>query len=237
MENTNNYVSALWAKVKNMDTRNKISIFAVFISVFTLLFNMYITFHPFDKAEIKVKSNEKLYLALSSESTIYIQQYFSLKNYGKASGVVSSIEALIVSKSADAEGNPNYRRHFSDVFSYEAFENIHYPFMDCFLYPNGSWTYNFVIHQRKSSLTNPITAGTFAPGKYEYLIIFGNDKGEQICVMCYEFSIDEGQFNRMCNENEEGKACVDLTPLHEQQRIDKLLKDLKSFKRTGGYIN
>jgi len=117
--------------------KSKTAMAAIVISTISLLISAYSAFRPFDKEKIEIKSDEYLALGLHEEK-IFIKQFFSIKNYGKKKGAINSMEAFMVSKNDDANDEPNYMRHFSDVFNVET----NNPFLGCFIYPNESYDFH-----------------------------------------------------------------------------------------------
>ena len=208
-----------------MEVRLKISAskLAIVISVLSLLLSAYSIFRPFDKGKIIVTSDRFLGLGVNEEK-IYIRTNMSFLNLGMAASAISKIEAIVISKGKDAHGNPNYMRHFSDVLYCE----MRNPFLGFTVSPSESLDGCFDILQESR-----YGFGSFAPGKYEYLIAIRDEKDKQLYVMLFEFSIDdEYTVGKILSRDD--LEYINIIPIQNRQRVDELLKTIEAFKQTSG---
>jgi hypothetical protein len=187
------------------------------IAFFALIVLAYATFPEVWGTDIDITPETKLGLG-TSDYKIYINLHISIKNYGKITGEIASVEAFIVSKSRDVQGNPNYMRHFSEVL----YANSKIPFLGDFVEPKKKLEIEANILQ-----VNTNGFGSFTESAYEYILIARDGKGT-IFSFFYEFIIDNVQVSEILGNNIQ---YIRLSQLHEQHRKERLEKTFESFKK------
>jgi len=193
---------------------------AIGINFIGLVFLGFTTFRSVGPEKIEIKYYDYVGLGLNLDK-IFVNHHLSLKNYGKSPGAISSMEAFLISKKRDEQGNPKYMRHFSDVYYYNTEYNG--PFLGCFVYPNEMRENAFNIYQK-----NPNGFGLFEAGGYEYLIVIYDNNEEKIPCEYFEFNIDNSQIiNILANRLE----YIKLVPIQEQHKKDELWNTFKSFPK------